>query len=754
MQNALGARKNISIFSELLFLSLSLIAFLLRINQIQFVFGITFNLSSVFILIILSIWGIKRVIIVSISIYVISILFGVSANNIYVILEVVFIGIFDKYNKRIDLIVKDFIFWIIIGVPVYLVLNNIGLDRINNEYTLFLILKDTTNAVINAVMAELIVTYIPIRRWVGKQYKIYFKDLIFHTLIVIIVFPFVYNFFISTWKAYEWVNQNELFEFNRYTDIVYRNGVEQFRLIVLFSVLVLCIIFLINKKIFRSLGKLAKSTSGMVDDINALDGIDWPNSSIVEVNLLIDNYKEVAFSLRDKLIESKRLNRELENQTKQLLVSKKKLHKQAYYDILTDLPNRLNFMEQLEGIANIKDIESKVAIIFFDINRFKQINDTLGHDTGDKLLFLIADRMRKIVSEKIYVYRLGGDEFVVVATIKESLEAKRLGDRVIKILSESFIIDKKEINVTSSLGVSIYPDDSDDITSIVKYADIAMYKSKENGGGYLEIFNEETKKVFTEKYRIEKEISNAIKSDEFIIFYQPKINSITEKITSLEALIRWKNDKLGNVEPSVFIPIAEESNLIASIDRIVLNKTCKKIRELKDRKNIDIQISVNISPKHFVGGDLLIDVEEALNKYNVLSKYLKIEITEGIIIKNLDEAVKVITELNTIGVEVCIDDFGSGFSSFNQLINLSIDELKIDRDFVKGVGSDKKKGMVAGLIVKLAHGLKLDVVAEGVETKDEADCLKAIGCDELQGFLYGKPMGDKELDKYLQQVCI
>ncbi|MGG7178221.1 putative bifunctional diguanylate cyclase/phosphodiesterase [Clostridium paraputrificum] len=751
MLDDLGYRKNINIFSELLFIILSLIAFLFRINQINFVFGITFNLSSIFLLIIFSVWGFRRSLIVSILIYTVSIFFDVSPSSIYIIIEIIFIGIFDRYNKTIDLIVKDLLFWLIVGVPIYLVVNNISLRNLNNEYTLFLILKDTTNAVINAVIAELVVTYIPIRRWLGKKYEIYFKDCIFHTLIVIIVFPFVYNFFISTLKAYEWMNENDNFHFNNYIDIVYREGVEQFRLILLFSVIALCIIFLINKKIFRSLRNLAKSTRGMVEEINLLDRIDWPNSNVVEINSLINNYKEVAFSLRDKLLESKSLNKKLENQTKELILSKKKLHKQAYYDILTDLPNRFNFMEQLEGIANIKDIENKVAIIFFDINRFKQINDTLGHDTGDRLLFLIAERMRSIVSDKTYVYRLGGDEFVVVATIKEDTEARILGDSIIEILKDRFIIDKKEIEVTASMGVSIYPDDGEDINSIVKYADIAMYKSKENGGGYLEVFNEETKKVFTEKHKIEKEIINAIKNNEFTLYYQPKVNCDTEEIVSLEALVRWRNKELGEIKPSVFIPIAEERNLIASIDRFALLKSCEKIRELRDKDNINMQISVNISPKHFVEGELLVEVKEALSKHNVPSKYLKIEITEGMIIKNLDIAIKIINELNTIGVKVCMDDFGSGFSSFNQLINLPIDELKIDRKFVKGVNKNNKKGMVARLIVELAHGLKLNVVGEGVETKEEASYLKLIGCNQLQGFLYGKPMGDDELDNYLQK---
>lgn len=520
-----------------------------------------------------------------------------------------------------------------------------------------------------------------------------------------------------------------------YNDRIINEYLRQFKFLILFILFIAVISAILNRVIFNSLSKLSVSTKNLPEKLEDDIFIKWPESNIEEINLLTKNIDSMAHTIRENFIN---LNK-----------TKKKLYELAYYDMLTTLPNRVFFKKYLEEVVdNISGI-NKVCVMFMDLNRFKIINDTWGHHIGDKLLGEVANRLKVMQNENCNVFRLGGDEFVLVLQFSNYEDIRIIGNEVISKFKKVFKIDDLIINTTCSLGASIYPDHSKDIDTIIKYADISMYASKENGGNYLQLFNEKINEKVIEKILIEEGINKALDKDEFILNYQPKICGMGGKIVSIEALIRWKSKSLGVVPPDKFIPIAEETDLILDIDKWVIFKACKENKRLQDEGYSKIPISVNVSARHFAHIEILDIVEEALEKSSLEPKYLKVEITEGVLIKNVDMVSDIIRKLKVIGVQVSIDDFGKGYSSINQLMTLPINEVKIDRDFIKDISKDIKKKNVVGLIVELAHSLELNVVAEGIETKEEKTYLESIGCDELQGFLFSKPIDIDELKQIL-----
>ncbi|MGL5086242.1 MAG: putative bifunctional diguanylate cyclase/phosphodiesterase, partial [Clostridium sp.] len=522
-----------------------------------------------------------------------------------------------------------------------------------------------------------------------------------------------------------------------YNDRIIKEYLSQFKFLMLFALFIGFISMLLNKTIFNNLTKLSIYTKDLPDKLEKDISIDWPVSNIVEISVLTDNIQNMSINLSknfEKLNESQR-----------------KLYELAYYDTLTRLPNRLFFKKYLEGLAQNTDISNRFCVMFIDLNRFKVINDTWGHDTGDKLLSEVASRLKNLKSDKFNIFRLGGDEFVTVIKVDNDYEIEKCGRDIISVFNEDFKIDDLVLSTSCSIGASVFPDDSRDADTIIKYADIAMYDSKENGGNFLQVFNEEIKSKVVEKMAIESEINNALAENQFILYYQPKFSGIDRSIKSLEALIRWTSTSLGVISPEKFIPIAEESDLILEIDKWVIYEACKENKRLQDIGYIKIPVSVNISAKHFAHKEILDIVVKALDKSGLEAKYLTVEITEGVLIKNVDMVSDIIRDLKKIGVLVSIDDFGKGYSSLNQLMTLPINEVKIDRDFIKDISKEKKKRNVVSLIVELAHSLELNVVAEGIETVEERNYLESIGCDELQGYLFSKPVNIEELLVFLRK---
>jgi diguanylate cyclase (GGDEF)-like protein/PAS domain S-box-containing protein len=430
----------------------------------------------------------------------------------------------------------------------------------------------------------------------------------------------------------------------------------------------------------------------------------------------------------------------------------KQVYNLAFYDQLTELPNRALFQERLVGaITNAQQNNSRVAVMFIDLDRFKTVNDSLGHKVGDLLLKYVADRIRKSVRDGDTVSRQGGDEFtLVIPDLHMDQEAANIAQKVISILSEPFIIEGHEINISPSIGIALYPSDTDDVDRLVMYADAAMYKAKKKGGNLYKFYTTEVYDNALERLTLENNLRKALTREELVVLYQPKFNLNTGKITGMEALLRWNHPKLGMISPLKFIPIAEESGLIVRITEKVLRKACVQNKELHDLGYKDLGVAVNVSPRHF-DQNLVETVDKILRETRMEAKFLELEITEDTIMQSSESTTLILNQLMDRGIKVSIDDFGIGYSSLSYLKRLPIDSLKIDRSFIQNITTDPSDEEIATAIVSMAHNLELEVIAEGVETKEQVELLKEYGCDQIQGFYISEPIGFVELKKFLKK---
>lgn len=503
--------------------------------------------------------------------------------------------------------------------------------------------------------------------------------------------------------------------------------VSQIVLLAFSIVFIWLIVGMFNMLIIKDLSNVYENSNDLDKVLNGDSELVWPKSNIYEIEKLTSNTKKMIEELKWNFVSIKK--------------SEKRLYELAYYDNLTTLPNRLYFQKTIEELAQNGQ---RLAVLFLDLDRFKVINETLGYNIGDKLLKVVATRLMELKNEKRSVFRLGGDEFVVIFKLDSNDDVEQIGREVLSKFQDSFKLHKMVFDVDCSVGASVYPDHSENINTILQYADIAMYKAK-SGNRQLQVFDKDLKDIVLNKLIIEREIVNALENNEFKLNYQPKYDNNTETVSSLEALIRWTNKELGVVPPNRFISIAEESNLILKIDEWVLVNACIENKRLQDEENVKVPISVNISAKHFSTREIEGLIKYALEVSGLEAKYLIIEITEGVLIRNFQVVEDVINNLNKMGISVSIDDFGTGYSSFKQLMRLPINEIKIDKLFVDDIQFDNKKRSVVKTITELAHGLDLNVVVEGIETEEERKCIGEIGCDELQGYLFSKPVTFEEL---------
>lgn len=503
--------------------------------------------------------------------------------------------------------------------------------------------------------------------------------------------------------------------------------VSQVVLLIFSIVFIWLIVGIFNILIIKDLSNVYENSNDLDKVLDGDSELVWPKSNIYEIEKLTSNTKKMIEELKWNFVSIKK--------------SEKRLYELAYYDNLTTLPNRLYFQKTIEELSQNGQ---RIAVLFLDLDRFKVINETLGYDIGDQLLKVVALRLVELKNEKRSVFRLGGDEFVVISKLDPNDDVEQIGREVLSKFQDSFKLHNMVFDVDCSVGASIYPDHSTNINTILQYADIAMYKAK-SGNRPLQVFDNDLKDIVLNKLIIEREIVNALENNEFKLNYQPKYDNNTETVSSLEALIRWTNKELGVVPPNRFISIAEESNLILKIDEWVLVNACIENKRLQDEENVKVPISVNISAKHFSTREIENLIKYALEVSGLEAQYLIIEITEGVLIKNFQVVEDVINNLNKMGISVSIDDFGTGYSSFKQLMRLPINEIKIDKLFVDDIQFDNKKRSVVKTITELAHGLDLNVVVEGIETEEERKCIGEIGCDELQGYLFSKPVTFEEL---------
>jgi diguanylate cyclase (GGDEF)-like protein len=412
----------------------------------------------------------------------------------------------------------------------------------------------------------------------------------------------------------------------------------------------------------------------------------------------------------------------------------------AHHDPLTGLPNRLMFAEQLKkSISNTARGERRLAVLFIDLDRFKEVNDTLGHSFGDKLLVDVTHRLVTRLRAGDSLARIGGDEFIcILEDIKDAAEAGYTADKLIELLIEPFQILEHEIYIDASIGICIYPADGEDVDTLVRNADTAMYQAKEHGRGRSHFYAAEMTTYAQERVRIESLLRRAIDADELAVHYQIKVAGGSGKPVGAEALLRWTSAELGSVPPVRFIPLAEETGFIVTLGEWVLQRACRQMMAWRQAGLVMPKVSVNVSVKQLEHGNIVATVQRILAETGLEPAALELEITESVIM-NIEDALAILKQLSQLGIQLSIDDFGTGYSSLAYLKLLPINTLKIDRAFVTGIGENVGDEAIIRAVIALARSLKLHTVAEGVETTQQLDFLGAHGADEIQGYFFGKP---------------
>ncbi|WDE04466.1 EAL domain-containing protein [Thalassomonas viridans] len=434
-------------------------------------------------------------------------------------------------------------------------------------------------------------------------------------------------------------------------------------------------------------------------------------------------------------------------------VSENKIHALAFFDDLTGLPNRRLFNDRFEiALSTAHRNHQQAAVLFLDLDRFKQINDSLGHKVGDELLKAVSNRLNASVKEGDTVSRFGGDEFVILLTEMDCVnDVVSVVERISKVLSQPYDLESKKLHVTPSIGVAIYPDDGEDTDTLLKHADIAMYKAKEGGRNSYQLYTAEMNVVAMDRLLTQNYLRSALQQDELELFYQLQFDSISGQVVGIEALLRWNHPELGYVSPAYFIPMAEEIGIIVDIDRWVLRQACRQRKLWQQQGLEDVRISVNISALHF-RHDLIKSIQLALKETGLDPRLLTLEVTEGCLIEDIEQASKTLTRANELGIKNSIDDFGTGFSALSYLTQLPFDTLKIDASFVRKLPFDQQECQIVATIIAMAQGLNLGIVAEGVETREQVDFLTKKGCSIMQGYLYCKPANADNISTQLLEL--
>ena len=434
-----------------------------------------------------------------------------------------------------------------------------------------------------------------------------------------------------------------------------------------------------------------------------------------------------------------------------LLEQKNILHQQANYDSLTKLPNRTLFTNTLKERMKVA-IKNKtgLALFFIDLDKFKNINDSLGHDTGDSVLKIIAKRLNSVIRKEDTLARLSGDEFTIIMdNIVHKDNAASLAEKILNILYEPIYIDNDILYISVSIGIAMYPKDAEDAKYLLKYADTAMYKAKEEGRNTYQFYSSDMTILALEHIKMKTALRQAIDNDEFVIYYQPQINAHTNQWVGIEALVRWNHPTRGLLTPDTFIPLAEETGMIVKIDQWVMKTALKQIAQYYNEGLNPGKLAVNISIKQLECMNFVSILKKRIEKCNFNPEWLELEVTESQMMKRPEEIIKKLTQINNLGIGISIDDFGTGYSSLSLLKRLPINRLKIDKSFIENIPDDQEDIAIVQAIIALAKSLKLNIIAEGVETSKQKDFLITNGCDTIQGHYFSKALSEKELKKIL-----
>lgn len=431
--------------------------------------------------------------------------------------------------------------------------------------------------------------------------------------------------------------------------------------------------------------------------------------------------------------------------------AEEKIHQLAYYDVVTGLPNRSMFLERLhQTLSHAQRDRDKVNLIFLDLDNFKDVNDTQGHDVGDKLLRSVAERLSACLRDSDVLARLGGDEFVVVCPSVDTQESvATVVQRLLAIFTDPFEIEGRQLYTSASIGIAVYPDDSLDASTLFRCADTAMYQAKSDGRAQFRFFSPELNQKIIQRVALENSLRKGLEKQEFFLHYQPLWDIKTARMSAVEVLLRWQSSDYGLMLPSTFISLLEDSGLIKSVGEWVLRKACMQMREWTTEGNRELKVAVNISGKQLKHPDFLEMLTAIIQETGIDPTNLELEFTESIIMENVENTVEIFRRLKEMGILLSIDDFGTGYSSLNYLKHFPVDRIKIDKSFVDDINHNESDAAIIQAIVSMAQSLSLRVVAEGVENSDQLHRLTTLGCDEVQGFYLAMPMHAKALAENL-----
>ncbi|MFB6466906.1 putative bifunctional diguanylate cyclase/phosphodiesterase [Cytobacillus sp. Hz8] len=469
-------------------------------------------------------------------------------------------------------------------------------------------------------------------------------------------------------------------------------------------------------------------------------------SSVGKIDYLFVNIEVISILLLLVMIAIYSEKQYYEKQS-QWLRTKKHLRFQAYHDPLTRLVNRREIYETMESWINKK---TPFAIYFVDLDHFKNVNDLLGHDVGDELLIQIGQRMTELTNDSDHVGRIGGDEFIILKSRLTEEEISSFAQRIIDQITLPIYLFEQEMIVTSSLGVAYFPKDGSSAIELLKRADIAMYQSKHSGHNQFYIYEKQLDEQIIRSFKLKEDLKFALKKAQLFLHYQPKVEISSRKINGFEALLRWHHPELGSIPPSEFIPLAEETGMIIEIDSWVLEKACEDIIKMNKQLGTCYKIAVNFSVKQLIQKNIVDTIKEVLFETKMPPHLLELEITETVAMGDLQAATKTVKKIQELGVHLSIDDYGTGYNSLSNLHELRIQRLKIDRSFIKDVVHNPQSETIVKTIVAMASHLGLSITAEGVETLEQLDFLKDIGCEEAQGFYFSKPKPWHEMIESIQ----
>jgi diguanylate cyclase (GGDEF)-like protein len=428
----------------------------------------------------------------------------------------------------------------------------------------------------------------------------------------------------------------------------------------------------------------------------------------------------------------------------------------AHFDGLTGLPNRSVFNQRLShALARARRVDEPLAILFIDLDRFKNINDTLGHGAGDRVLKEVAQRLRGCLREADTVSRLGGDEFVVlIEGASRPADVAEVAQKILAAVARPLLLETQEFHLTASIGISTFPGDSDDSQGLMKNADIAMYRAKEQGKNNFQFYSAQINVHTLERVALESDLRHALEREEFLLHYQPKVDIGSNRIVGMEALVRWQQPGKELIPPARFIPLAEETGLIVPIGEWVLQTACLQNKAWQDQGLPRLRIAVNLSPRQFAHESLLQDVARVLNETGLDPAWLEFEITESMVMRDPEHAVQLLQGLKAMGIHLSIDDFGTGYSSLSYLKRFPLDSVKIDRSFIRDIPGDGDDAAITRAIIAMAQSLRLGVIAEGVETEEQLHFLRHHGCNEMQGNLFSRPLPEDQFLRLLQGAVV